>query len=253
MQRQRESQYRERWQQQQRFFEQHERQLQQQRRMERWRFEQRYWERQRQDQIRLQNFRYYDYGYPNYRYYREGRYFETNQYGADLLRRALNNGYEEGFRAIKLRLHNDSKWEAAVSVSQVFGLRSICTFNDYRERLLNTRKPLDGDDARPTRWLPNAIDPASSRIIGLPDEPLTIMTTFGVLGSLLVMVNAASAPSVFKVLNKELRIVAIQPFTPDGELTVTSSAAKAAYFASMTGLTLAFSIGPLAISLNARR
>ena len=99
MQRQRESQYRERWQQQQRFFEQRERQLQQQRRIERWRFEQRYWERQRQDRIRLQNFRYYDYGYPNYRYYREGRYFETNQYGADLLRRALNNGYEEGFRA----------------------------------------------------------------------------------------------------------------------------------------------------------
>jgi len=97
--RQRESQYRERGQQQQRFFEQRERQLQQQRRMQRWRFEQRYWERQRQDQLRLQNFRYNDYGYPNYRYSRQGTYYETTQYGADLLRRAVSNVYEEGFLA----------------------------------------------------------------------------------------------------------------------------------------------------------
>jgi len=47
----------------------------------------------------LQNFRYNDYGSPNYRYSRQGNYYETNQYGADLLRRAINNGYEEGFRA----------------------------------------------------------------------------------------------------------------------------------------------------------
>jgi hypothetical protein len=73
--------------------------LQQQRRIQRYRFEQRYWERRRQDQLRLQSFQYYDYGQPNYRYYRQGQYYQTNQYGADLLRRAVNNGYEEGFRA----------------------------------------------------------------------------------------------------------------------------------------------------------
>jgi hypothetical protein len=91
--------YRQRWSQQQRFFEQRERQLQQQRRLARWRFEQRYYERLRQDQLRLQSFRYNDYGSPNYRYYREGNYYETNQYGANLLRQAVNNGYAEGFQA----------------------------------------------------------------------------------------------------------------------------------------------------------
>lgn len=38
---------------------------------------------------------------------------------------------------------NPHNWEAAVSVAQVFGLRSICIFNDYRERLVNSRKPID--------------------------------------------------------------------------------------------------------------
>ena len=67
--------------------------------MNQWRFQQRYWERLRQDQIRLQSFTYEDYGSPNYRYYRDNRYFEVNQFGADLLRRAVNAGYEEGYRA----------------------------------------------------------------------------------------------------------------------------------------------------------
>ncbi len=53
----------------------------------------------RQDQIRLQSFTYYDYGTPSYRYYRDSQYFDVNQNGADLLRRAVNAGYEEGFRA----------------------------------------------------------------------------------------------------------------------------------------------------------
>jgi len=34
-----------------------------------------------------------------FRYNRGGRYYETNQYGADRLREAVNNGYHEGFRA----------------------------------------------------------------------------------------------------------------------------------------------------------
>ncbi len=37
---------------------------------------------------------------------------------------------------------NPHSWEVAVSVSQVLGLRSICVFNDFRERLVNSRKPI---------------------------------------------------------------------------------------------------------------
>jgi hypothetical protein len=35
----------------------------------------------------------------NYRYNRSGIYYETNQYGANLLRQAINYGYAEGFQA----------------------------------------------------------------------------------------------------------------------------------------------------------
>lgn len=38
---------------------------------------------------------------------------------------------------------NPMSWESAVQVSQVMGLRSICTFNDFRERLVASRKPMD--------------------------------------------------------------------------------------------------------------
>ncbi len=38
---------------------------------------------------------------------------------------------------------NPQKWDTAVSVAQVLGLRSICAFNDFRERLVQSRKPLD--------------------------------------------------------------------------------------------------------------
>lgn len=34
---------------------------------------------------------------------------------------------------------NPESWEIAVTVSQVMGLRSICVFNDYRERLIASR------------------------------------------------------------------------------------------------------------------
>ena len=36
---------------------------------------------------------------PSYRYIRGGIYYETNQYGVDLLRQAVNYGYAEGFQA----------------------------------------------------------------------------------------------------------------------------------------------------------
>jgi hypothetical protein len=35
----------------------------------------------------------------NYRYNRSGSYYYTSQYGAEMLRQAVNYGYEEGFRA----------------------------------------------------------------------------------------------------------------------------------------------------------
>lgn len=35
----------------------------------------------------------------NYRYRRDSRYCETNQYGANLLRETVNNGYQQGFLA----------------------------------------------------------------------------------------------------------------------------------------------------------
>jgi hypothetical protein len=85
--------------QQQRIWQQRQQQIQQQRRLAQWRYQQRYLERLRQDQLRLQNWRYSDYGSANYRYSRGGSYYETNQYGAQQLRQAINYGYEEGYRA----------------------------------------------------------------------------------------------------------------------------------------------------------
>ena len=72
--------------------------LERQRRLAQLRYQQRYWEHLRQDQLRLESWR-YSYAPPMYRYYRSGSYYQVSQYGADLLRRAVNNGYEEGVRA----------------------------------------------------------------------------------------------------------------------------------------------------------
>ena len=69
--------------------------LEQQRRLAQLRYQQRYLERLRQDQLRLQSWRYSDYGPYNYRYSRGGSNYETNRYGAQMLRQAVNNGYEE--------------------------------------------------------------------------------------------------------------------------------------------------------------
>jgi len=57
------------------------------------------------------------------------------------------NLYDEEAQRCKDRKVNPQSWETAVQVSQVLGLRSICVFNDYRERLVYSRKPV-GD--RPT-------------------------------------------------------------------------------------------------------
>jgi hypothetical protein len=74
--------------------------------MAQYRFQQQYLERMRQQQVRLRDDRNHDYNAdpffytaPNYRYHRGGVYYETNQYGANLLRQAVNYGYAEGYNA----------------------------------------------------------------------------------------------------------------------------------------------------------
>jgi hypothetical protein len=79
--------------------------LQQQHRTAQYGFQQQYVARLRQQQLTIQigNYNYggdpYFYTPSSYRYYRAGRYYETNEYGAGVLRQAVNYGYEEGFGA----------------------------------------------------------------------------------------------------------------------------------------------------------
>jgi len=73
--------------------------LEQQRRQQYLRYQQQYWNRIRQDQLRLQQARYYDNLVYNYRYNRSGQSYYTSQYGAQMLRDAVNNGYEQGYDA----------------------------------------------------------------------------------------------------------------------------------------------------------
>jgi hypothetical protein len=78
--------------------------LEQQRRIAQHRYQQEYLEHLREQQRRLRYEHDYEndpyfYVAPSYRYYRGGRYYEVNRYAADLLRQAINNGYEAGYRA----------------------------------------------------------------------------------------------------------------------------------------------------------
>jgi len=74
--------------------------------MAQYRFNQQYVARLHQQRLYIQNSRRYNYNTDpyfytasNYRYSRDGSNYETNQYGANLLRQAVNYGYNEGFRA----------------------------------------------------------------------------------------------------------------------------------------------------------
>jgi hypothetical protein len=73
--------------------------------MAQYRFQEQYSQRLREQEARLRNERYdydrdpYFYTPPTYRYRRGDHYYETNEYGANALRRAVNYGYGEGFRA----------------------------------------------------------------------------------------------------------------------------------------------------------
>jgi len=73
-------------------------QLQNQRRNSYQRYlQQRYWAQVRRDQLRLQQAQYYDNLVNDYRYYRNGSYYYTSSYGAQMIQDAVNRGYEEGF------------------------------------------------------------------------------------------------------------------------------------------------------------
>ena len=92
-------------QQHQRLAEQRARALQQQQRLAHYRYQQQYYDRLRLQQARWDARRYDHYNDPyfytpaSYRYSYGGRWHETNRYGADLMRQAVNYGYQEGLRA----------------------------------------------------------------------------------------------------------------------------------------------------------
>jgi hypothetical protein len=73
--------------------------LRQERRLRYLGYQQSYWDRIRQDQLRLQQAQYYDNLINDYRYYRGGNYYYTSSYGAQMLRNALNYGYQQGLQA----------------------------------------------------------------------------------------------------------------------------------------------------------
>ena len=87
---------------------------QRQKRRAQYRYQEEYLEHLRQQQIRLRNERFdydhdpYFHSAPIYRYNRGGRYYETNEYGAKMLRQAVNYGYEQGYRAGKA--DRDDRW-----------------------------------------------------------------------------------------------------------------------------------------------
>jgi hypothetical protein len=103
MEQQRATQYRQRLDQQVRFSQQQAAQMQQQKRINEYRAQQQYLAQLRQQQLRLQTARNYSNdpyirAAPSYRYVYSGTTRETNQYGADVLRQAVNYGYQEGVR-----------------------------------------------------------------------------------------------------------------------------------------------------------
>ncbi len=88
--------------------------LEQQKRIAQLRAQREYQERMRSQEAELRRARYdynndpYYYTAPNYRYRRDGRYYQTNQYGIKKLERALQAGYNEGFRAG--RADREDRW-----------------------------------------------------------------------------------------------------------------------------------------------
>ena len=78
--------------------------LQRQNRPATYRFQQGYVTHMRQQQLGFSRSHDYNndpyyYTAASYRYSRGGSYYETNEYGANMLRQAINNGYSEGYFA----------------------------------------------------------------------------------------------------------------------------------------------------------
>jgi len=74
--------------------------------MAQYRFQQQYYDRLRQQRLSASNWQSYNYNNdpyfysaPIYQYSYGGRYYDTSQYGADLLEQSVNNGYQEGYLA----------------------------------------------------------------------------------------------------------------------------------------------------------
>ncbi len=92
--------------------EQRARALQQQRRMAHYHYQQQYYQRLRQQQALWDSRRYDYYSDPfyytpaSYRFSHGGRWHQTNRYGADLLRQAVDFGYREGLRAGRADRHD---------------------------------------------------------------------------------------------------------------------------------------------------
>ncbi len=88
--------------------------LRQQKRIQHLRYQEHYEERLRAQRAQLNQARYdfqndpFYYTAPNYRYRRDGRYFQTNEYGIRKLEQALQAGYNEGFRAG--RADREDRW-----------------------------------------------------------------------------------------------------------------------------------------------
>lgn len=88
--------------------------LREQQRRHHLRFQEQYEERLRAQRSQLSQAHYdysndpYYYTAPNYRYQRDGRYYQTNQYGMKKLEKALQAGYNEGFKAG--RADREDRW-----------------------------------------------------------------------------------------------------------------------------------------------
>lgn len=105
-QRDRSTQYRQNLYDQERLARQRSQALRQERRNAQYRYQQQYYEALRRQRVAIDNSRNYNYNNdpyyytaPSFRYSRGGSYYETNQYGADLLRQAVNSGYQQGHLA----------------------------------------------------------------------------------------------------------------------------------------------------------
>lgn len=70
-----------------------------------------------------------------YRVYRNGSYYDTNQQGADLLRQAVNQGYQQGFQAGRndRNINRNVSWnDSNVYRSGTYGYQNYVNQSQYR-------------------------------------------------------------------------------------------------------------------------